>query len=362
MNMHYINIKIVHFISWSCYLILLTVFFSGMFKFEFAFYRALQMVILHAILFYLNTLVLMPRLMEKRKYVLYFSSIVVLIIVAVGALFLLNSYIKPFGDIVPQVRGLQQINNPGLMGSPGEKGQASSALLTRGVLRNLSSTIAIILFSIVYRMFYQKISEENREAAIRNEHLLSETKFLKSQVNPHFLFNAINNIYTLVHLKQDRAPSMLMKLSEMLRYMLYECNEELVPLEKEISYIKNYIELQQLKTEQHQNIVFNFNEADNASLIPPLLLIPLIENSFKHSRIEDTTTGWVAMHLTSSDKQIHFKIANSNPSLPMAKDGTGGIGLENVRKRLELLYPCKYELTIENTQQEFSVILNINNK
>jgi two-component system, LytTR family, sensor kinase len=362
MKNQYINIKIVHLISWGCYLTLLTVFFTSMFKFEFAFYRAFQMVILHAILFYFNTLVLMPLLVEKRKYILYFSSIVVLVIVAVGTLFLLNSYVKPFGDIVPQVKGLQQDIKHDLMGRLGEKGQVSSILLTRSVLRNFSSTIAIILFSIVYRMFFQKITEEKREAALRNEHLLSEMKFLKSQINPHFLFNAINNIYTLVYLKQDRAPTMLIKLSEMLRYMLYECNEELVPLEKEISYIKNYIELQQLKTEQHQSIVTNFNEADNASLIPPLLLIPLIENSFKHSRVEDTKTGWVVMHLTSSDKQIHFKISNSCPSMPMAKDETGGIGLENVRKRLELLYPDKYELTIDETQQEFSVILNINNK
>jgi len=98
---------------------------------------------------------------------------------------------------------------------------------------------------------------------------------------------------------------------------------------------------------------------DNTTLIPPLLLIPFIENSFKHSRIEDTKTGWVSMHLNSSEKNIHFRIANSVPSTPMAKDLTGGIGLENVRRRLELIYPDKFELKIDETEQEFTVILSI---
>lgn len=362
MGSSYINIKTIHVISWGCYLILLTIFFSSIFNLNIAFHRALEMVVLHAMLFYLNTLVLMPKLMEKRKYALYFLSLAVLVIASIGILYFLNFHIKPFGGIMPEGRSFRQVIQPDLIGNPRAKEQMSSVIIIRNVMRNFSSIVTIILLSIVYRIFFQKISEEKREAALRNEHLLSEMKFLKSQVNPHFLFNALNNIYTLVHLKKDQAPAMLIKLSEMLRYMLYECNDEWVPLEKEITYINNYIELQQLKTEKPQCIVINFDGADNETLIPPLLLIPFIENSFKHSRIEDIKKGWVAMHLDSSDKHIHFSITNNIPSLPMTKDESNGIGLENVRRRLELLYPDKYELKIDESQQEFSVILKIRNK
>ena len=113
---------------------------------------------------------------------------------------------------------------------------------------------------------------------------------------------------------------------------------------------------------QKQSITTNFTEADHETLIPPLLLIPFIENSFKHGRIEDTKTGWVEINLDSSDNHIHFQITNSIPSVPIAKDETKGIGLENVRKRLKLLYHDKHELKIDKTQQKFSVILNINSK
>jgi len=347
MNNTKINGKLVHFISWICYLTIFTVFLSDMSGFEIAFYKASQTVLLQAMLFYFNTLVLMPRLMEKRKYIAYFSSLVVLSIVAVGLLYLLNFHIKPFGDIMPQGTGKRV-------------GPQFSIPLSRGIMRYFSSIIAIILLSIVYRMFSQKISKEKQEAALRNENLLSEMKFLKSQVNPHFLFNSLNNIYTLVLLKHDKAPAMLMKLSEMLRYMLYECNDQWVSLEKEINYINNYIELQQLKTEDTQHIKTDFKKPKHPILIPPLLLIPFIENSFKHSKIEETEIGWVTMKLDFSHKHIHFTITNSIPAIPVSKDKTGGIGLENVRRRLELLYPGKHKLEINETRKVFSVMLDIN--
>ncbi len=358
----FINIKTIHIFSWLGYFALLTIVYSSIHNLDFALYRASQMVIVQASLFYLNTLVLIPDLLEKRKYTLYILSIIALIFAAVGLISLLNYYVNPFGDLMPVGKGLRYGIKPDIIVDSNGEMLNKPFFRTRGILRNLSSVIAIILFSLVYRLLFLKISEEKREAAIRNEHLLSEMKFLKSQVNPHFLFNALNNIYTLVHLKHDRAPAMLLKLSDMLRYMLYECDDEWVPLVKEINYINNYIELQQLKTEQAQNIVTDFEEVDKTTLIPPLLLIPYIENSFKHSRIEDIETGWVSMHLDSSDKHLHFIIANRIPLVPIAKDETGGIGLENARRRLELLYPNKYNLKINETGQEFTIDLYIDMK
>jgi len=347
MNDSKINVKLVHLISWLSYLVLFTVFLSDISGFKLSFYRALQVVLLQAILFYVNAFVLIPQMLEKRKYVIYFLSLGIIGVLLLGILYFLNFHLKPFGEFMPQGVG----RRPDI---------PQKIVFSRTIMRNFSSLFAIILLSIIYRLFSQKITKEKQEATLRNENLLSEMKFLKSQVNPHFLFNSLNNIYTLVLLKQDKAPAMLMKLSEMLRYMLYECNDEQVPLKKEITYINNYIELQQLKTEYPQNIRIDINGMDHNILIPPLLLIPFIENSFKHSKIEDVATGWVSISINCSAKQIDFIIANSIPSTVIVKDKTSGIGLENAKRRLELLYPKKYKLQINRYPQEFSVRLTIN--
>lgn len=305
----------------------------------------------------------MPRLLEKQKYTYYFLSVASLIIFTALALYFIDFHWKPFGDIVYKGRGAYRMLNQDLNGMANTlKGEPDKVIIWRTVLRNTLSLFAIILISIVSRMFYQKLSEEKKRSDLQNENLLSEMKFLKSQVNPHFLFNALNNIYTLVLLKQDSAPAMLMKLSEMLRYMLYECNDDLVPLEKEIAYINNYIELQQLKTEQPQNITTDLRIENSDAMIPPLLLIPFIENSFKHSRIVDTENEWVKIRLSSTEKNIHFEISNSIPAIPIPKDKTSGIGLENVKRRLELLYPGSYSLNISESETEFKVELSIFNR
>lgn len=355
----YLNLRTIHIISWICYLVLQTVFLNSLLSFEVALYRSSQLVILHAALFYFNSMFLMPRLLEKRKYVLYISSLFGILMITVVALYLINNYIKPFGDTMMTGRNFRLDIDRSILRNPGAKGTDGTIFITRSFMRYFSSNAAVILLSIVYRLVYREVVEEKRQVNLRNEHLLSEMNFLKSQVNPHFLFNALNNVYTLVHLKHDQAPAMLMKLSNMLRYMLYECNDEWVPVKKEINYINNYIELQQLKTEETQNIAISVDGLDYSVLIPPLLLIPFIENSFKHSGVEKVGNGWVRIDLKFSKQNIYFKIANSIPKIATAKDQIGGIGLENVRRRLELIFPNKFELNIEEDQQQYTVTLNI---
>ena len=358
-----ISIKTVNITGWILYFILLLIFFSNILSFDKALYRSLELITVEAAVFYFNALFLMPRLLEKQKLSWYFVAVVSLMLFAALAVYFIDFHWKPFGDIVYKGRGAYRMINQGPGGPINPfHGTPDKVIIWRAVLRNTLSIFAIILISIVSRMFYQKQKEEKKKAELRNENLISEMKFLKSQVNPHFLFNALNNIYTLVLLKHESATTMLMKLSEMLRYMLYECNDDLVPLEKEIAYINNYIELQQLKTEQPQNISTIFNIENNKAMIPPLLLIPFIENSFKHSRIIDAENGRVRIKLSSTEKMIHFEISNSIPAVPIAKDKIKGIGLENVRRRLDLLYPGSYELNISETKSAFNVELNIFNE
>ena len=350
----FISIKILHILGWCSYLGVLVFSTSSFFGLKAAVLIGIQTVFIHGLLFYFNTRVLMPSLMESKKYVAYFLSIILLIIMAVSIFYFLDIRSKPIGDS-PRMNRINVESGVPVT----RKSQTMIMVVQRSVMRNSTSVMAILLLSIVYRMFTLRLEKEKREAALNHEQLLSEMKFLKSQVNPHFLFNALNNIYTLVYLKHDKAPIMLLKLSAMLRYMLYECNDEWVLLSKEIDYISNYIELQQLKTEKNQNIQTNFEKVDKNAKIPPLLLIPFIENSFKHSGIEETNTGWLKMHLNSSSTDIHFIISNSIPSKPISKDKTGGIGLENVRRRLELLFSGNYQLKIDQSPKEYTVVLNI---
>ncbi len=176
--------------------------------------------------------------------------------------------------------------------------------------------------------------KEQESALLKSEHL-NWLKFLKSQINPHFLFNTLNNIYTLSMLKSDQTPDMILKLSNMLRYILYECSDkDKVPIAKEVAYIRNYIDLQLLKDSEIKNIHFEEGIKDNVA-IAPMLLIPFIENSFKHSRIEDTEKGWINIKLSCNRKEIFFSCENSLPAVEYKKDKTGGIGIENARRRLE---------------------------
>ncbi len=196
-------------------------------------------------------------------------------------------------------------------------------------------------------------------ALLRSEKLEAELKFLKAQTNPHFLFNALNNIYALTVLKSDRAPDNLLKLSGMLRYMLYETKEATVPLEKEVAYLRHFIDLHLLKDSQGLNVEVHFDNTRPGLHIAPMLLLPFVENAFKHSKIEDLKNGWIRIHLRTPVDGIELEVQNSRPVNSMPKDKIGGIGLHNVRRQLELLYPGRHTLEVREEDQSFAVFLKI---
>jgi two-component system, LytTR family, sensor kinase len=201
--------------------------------------------------------------------------------------------------------------------------------------------------------------KEKETVSLKAEKLESEIKFLKSQINPHFLFNALNNIYTLTILKDEKAPENLLKLSGMLRYMLYDCKADRVPLKKEVEYINNFIELNLLKNKQPLNVESDLKDYNPELLVAPLIFIPFIENAFKHSNIEDLKKGWIKISLHTADNQINFAVWNSVPKGVVTKDQEGGIGLQNVTRQLELIYPDKHEITINEEANQFRVSLKI---
>lgn len=194
---------------------------------------------------------------------------------------------------------------------------------------------------------------------LEREKLDAELLSLKSQINPHFLFNSLNNLYSLSLDKDSRLPDLLLRLSDNLRYMLYESGDTFVPLQKEIQFLENYIDLQRIRAPERVEILFSVDGKIKDKTIAPLLLIHFVENAFKFGAKGSNTKAFVHAHCEIQDKILLFKIKNNKGKLAIPPKQSGGIGLSNTRKRLELLYPKHHELRIEDNEEYFEVFLTL---
>ncbi len=192
------------------------------------------------------------------------------------------------------------------------------------------------------------------------QNLQSELRFLRSQVNPHFLFNTLNSLYALTLKKSDRAPETVLKLSDMMRYMLYESNARLVPLAKEVDYVKNYLDLEQLRHGADADIRFDIDGEITDQQIAPMLFITFVENAFKHGLAKVLEGGFVHIVLLIEGEEIRFHIENAKPSVAYDDGKPGGIGLLNVQRRLDLLYDQRYEMHTLDTDDTYSIDLYLN--
>lgn len=200
---------------------------------------------------------------------------------------------------------------------------------------------------------------QQREIMLREKAEL-ELKFLKSQINPHFLFNALNNVYSQVYMQEAAAADSVLRLSAMLRYVLDDCSAKWVEINKEVEYLRNFIDFQQLKSERPQQIQFDVDLANDKLPIAPMILIPFVENCFKHSRLENNPRGYVTLKLSAADGVIHFSAENSKPAMsPIHANNRKGIGLENVRKHLEIAYGSHFNLDVMDEQERFVVNLRL---
>lgn len=303
-------------------------------------YRSLGMFLSALIIIPLNLKVLFPTFYFRQKPLQYiFVALIVIISLSFFLVWLRSMIDAP--DFVPP--DFQRKNRPSLFYFIG----------------NFFPMLMVLLSSALYETSIVAAQSAQEAAQLKSEKLESELKFLKSQINPHFLFNSLNNIYTLTMLNPDVAGDSVLKLSEMLRYLLYECDAEKVALERELTYLENYITLFSLKDDKPLNIKFDKTNVQPETMIAPLLLIPFVENAFKHSQIEDLENGWINIKLSNDNQQIYFEVKNSLPQNEFAKDKVGGIGLQNVKRQLQLIYPNKHKLNIQKKEGEFSVELNI---
>ena len=225
----------------------------------------------------------------------------------------------------------------------------------------VGSTCTTVLLVMAIKTSKQKLWLNTKAKATEKERLEAELKFLKAQLNPHFLFNAINNIYFLIRRDPEAAENALSKFSEMLRYQLYECNDDKIPLQKELHYLQSYINLSAL-SKNRLEVNFEADNQINGQMIAPIVLIPLVENAFKHVSNHRDKPNWIDIRLQLEPGNLSCRIANSKmpgEEQTEPKPPGGGIGLDNVRRRLALIYPGQHQLDLRETNDSFSVSLTL---
>lgn len=217
---------------------------------------------------------------------------------------------------------------------------------------------SIFFFGVIRHLYnYSKLKQAEQQLRIEKQQ--AELNYLRSQTNPHFLFNTLNNIYSLTRDKSDMAPESILRLSKILRFMLYETSGDFISIEKELKIMNDYIELEKLRYDESLRINFNYDVEDMKQAIPPLLLIPLVENAFKHGASETRGRPFVDMHLAVHNRQLTFTVKNSTEPTGELRPVKENIGLSNLRRQLELLY-TDYNLSVQHADSAFTAILKIN--
>lgn len=225
-------------------------------------------------------------------------------------------------------------------------------------VRTVFSFYMICGLAVSVKLLKKWYYESNRSRKIEKEKLAMELDMLKAQVHPHFLFNTLNNLYALTLLKSDRAPLAVSHLADLLRYMLYECNESEVWLKKELDVLKKYMELEKLRYGDRIDVSFSATGDLHRLKIAPLILLPFVENSFKHGVSEQLEKCWVNLHLHADGGNFTLNLSNSRNTAPV-KESAGGIGLQNIRKRLDLMYPGGYTMTVNQEEEMYAVKLQL---
>ncbi len=330
-----------HATFWVFYTLLVTIVSGSLNSFPLRFYFMHELVNLPVYIgvSYFIVYFLIPKNFEKKQWPVY--SLIMLVMVAAGAFVcqLIEHYIY-FGFILSSVFENEDWLN-------------SSRFLSNVWI------IAIPVFILSARKFYMDWQESKKgKEAVEKLQLKTELQLLRLQLNPHFLFNTLNNLYALTISKDDKAPDVVAKLSEILRFLIYDSNTQLVSLDSEISLIENYIDLERLRYGERLENTFKIDGNSRGIMIPPLLLFTFVENAFKHGVSNDMGNPKLDIRLTTKNSFVHFRIKNTKPPEPL-KQANGGIGLANLQKRLRLMYDEKYKLHIEDNEQLYAVDLKL---
>ncbi len=234
---------------------------------------------------------------------------------------------------------------------------ASVVDMTRVTLIFGAPTVAIFFLAI--KMFKTWYLKQQEKQMLLKANADAEIQLLKAQVHPHFLFNTLNNIYSFALDKSPKAGELVLQLMDMMNYMITECNAALVPLEKEVNMIRDYTGLEKVRYGNHFNLQVEIKGDYRGKMIAPLLMIPFVENAFKHGASKVLENPWIKLKIIIEKNILSLDISNNKSSQPPRSKNKAGIGLQNVEKRLKLLYPNEYVLKIESTRDIFSVQMQV---
>lgn len=299
-------------------------------------YLTLSLVISAVLIlsFYFNYFFLIPKLLLTKKYWFYFS----LLLLTITAVFLLSAAVFFFSDYSPEI---MEKTNP-----------IVEAAIPVVIMNAISLWLSTIISSILWAAY-------TRLKQAENEKLSAQIASLKSQINPHFLFNTLNNIYATAIDTSPKTADMVDKLSEMMRYTMKESQQEYVLLENELTYIGNYIELQKMRLDK--SVKLEIIEIENTPVLymAPMLLIPFVENAFKHG-VNSEQKSHIKIETAINKTQFHLSVVNNKVNVQKDIAERSGLGIDNTKHRLNLIYPSKHLLVINETEKEFSVSLHIN--
>lgn len=301
------------------------------------------------VFFYLNYYVLIPRFFFRGEYVQYVVCVILFLSLAFSVPHLVGLHLQDFGSDLPTPPS----SDGGPQGPLPYGGPPSPPSLVPKVLDEFRRHL-YLFFCAIFFSFLLKIREHLAE--LRGERVKAELLLLKSQINPHFLFNTLNSIYVLSIKKDDRTSPAIIHLSGLMRYVIKDANNDKIPLLREIEYIRNYIELQRARLGDTTRIRFEVSGEPDNKAIAPLLLITYIENAFKHGVNPDEEDCIVEVNIQVTDTWLKMFVFNRKVSLAQDVDSTG-IGIANTGERLRLLYPGKHKLDIEEDDKTYSVTL-----
>jgi sensor histidine kinase YesM len=225
--------------------------------------------------------------------------------------------------------------------------------------RATSALFSVGWIGVTIKLVKQWYQEKQKQQQLEKEKLTVELQLLRSQLHPHFLFNTLNSIYSFSLEKSPAAPEMVLKLSSLLRYILYECNAPVIPLAMEIDIIRDYLQLEGMRYGSRLETSLQFTGDWKDKTIAPLLLLPFVENAVKHGISNQPGMGWISLHIHVAGDMLQLKLINGRDNQELAESAGGGLGLRNVRKRLELLYPGRHELKCIKDEDDYQVNLTI---
>jgi sensor histidine kinase YesM len=275
---------------------------------------------------------------DKRRWLLLLPEMLLVLAISVAWYRLSYRYI-----VSPYIYGLPP---------------ADSIWSARGILVSILSIGYVVGIAITLKLLRLQSQARIREQLLVKEKLRTELMFLKNQTNPHFLFNTLNNIYALTRKKSDQAPEVVMKLSELLSFMLYESGKETITIAEEIKVLEDYISLEKIRYNERLSVRFN-REIDNVSQpVAPLLFLPLVENAFKHGAGETRFDSFVDIRIQLRKNHLLFSVENSKDFME-SKESNGSIGLNNTKRQLQLMYK-DHSIDVNTTGNTFKVVININ--